>query len=70
MERDLKYVYLQIAKQIHEDQERILVQNDDISYCIYVRDLTTEQLQLLNSYKDLIFKIISDIQLEKEQSDM
>jgi hypothetical protein len=49
-----KYIYIQIAQDIHEDRERILTSSDHITETIYIADLTSEELAIYNQFVSMM----------------
>ena len=49
-----KYIYIQIAQDIHEDRERILTSSGTITETIYIADLTSEELAVYNQFVNMI----------------
>ena len=49
-----KYIYIQIAQDIHEDRERILTSSETITETIYIPELTSEELAVYNQFVNMI----------------
>jgi len=48
------YIYIQIAQEIHEDRERILITDGTI----YYQEMTTDEQAIYNQFKQMIQNMI------------
>jgi hypothetical protein len=55
-----KYIYIQIAQDIHEDRERILTSSGTITETIYIADLTSEELTTYNQFVSMMNNRLSN----------
>lgn len=49
-----KYIYTQIAEDIHEDRPRILVGTTTNSFTVYIEDLSPDELAIYQAFVSLI----------------